>query len=125
MSQGGNAPKNDRSQSEQAVEDVRVVIADSETMTDVVHALNEQGIHAFGDYRNDTEQVLLRDALSDGIEYVVFVPLFDRLGVKNLFAASILDYVVRVYIRQEHELRTVPVGALIQLVQQRRNLRKH
>jgi len=53
-------------------EEARVIIFEDDLCADVAEAFLEAGIAAYGDYRLLPQRDLIKDALNDGVDYIVF-----------------------------------------------------
>ncbi len=82
----------------------------------------DAGIAAFGDYRDDSDPVLIGDAFDDGVEYVIFASRWHIVQLPNFRRKSNYDLIVKVYTRQTGQIQTMKVGAAIQMILERRHI---
>ena len=61
-------------------EEARIIVANSDLCATVTEYFTDAGIAAYGDYRDDSDPVLIGDALDDGVEYLVFASVWHILG---------------------------------------------
>ncbi len=103
------------------VEEVRVIIANPELCAEVTSYFTDAGLSAYGDFRDDDEEVLIGDADADRIDYVVFASVWHIFERPNLNRKTDGDLTVKVYVRHEQEVKTMQVGAAINMILERRN----
>ncbi len=103
-------------------EEVRILVANQHLCAEVTQLFTNAGVLAFGDYRNEQDEVLLRDAFADGVDYVVFANVFHLFATANSRSKKNSDLLVKVYLRREALVKTMKVGAAIKMIVERRNI---
>ena len=101
-------------------EEVRLLIAYPELCSAVGELFFAEGVAAYGDYRDLPDETLLRDAIADGVEYIVILNTLDLLRSGLRSRNSLQDLQVNVYLQRDQDVRPMAVGAVIKMVQQRR-----
>ena len=104
------------------LEEARIIVANPDLCATVTEYFTDAGIAAYGDYRDETDSVLIRDAFDDGVEYVVFANVWHIFESLNLRRKSNHDLIVKVYTRRKDQVQTMKVGAAIQMILERRNI---
>ena len=102
------------------IEEVRLLIADPEICADIAEIFAAEGIAAYGEYRDEPEEVLIRDAYEDRVDYIVYMDAGDLFRGISLRKKDLRDLLARVYLRREGVAKTMSIGATVKMVQQRR-----
>ena len=102
------------------IEEVRILMPNAWICAAVSEAFVAEGVAAHGDYRDEADDVRIRDAFEDGVEYIVFMSIFDFLSTPDKRRKNVRDVMIKVYLRREDEVKIMPIGAAITMVQQRR-----
>ena len=104
------------------LEEARIIVANPDLCATVTEYFMDAGIAASGDYRDDSDSVLIRDAFEDGVEYVIFANVWHILAPPNFLRKSNRDLIVKVYSRGKDQVQTMKFGAAIQMILERRNI---
>jgi hypothetical protein len=72
-----------------------------------------------------TQKNVARDAILDGVEYLVFANQWHMIEVPNLFRKRDADLLFRIRIRHDEGTKTMSIGAAIKMILERMFQRKH
>ncbi|MBM4094701.1 MAG: hypothetical protein FJ276_35630 [Planctomycetes bacterium] len=109
-----------RNAESEPIEEIRLLVANPHTCAEIAEAFVAEGIAAYGDFRDEPAEVLIRDAYEDRVDYVLYMnlrDLFDNFGTRR---KGVRDLIAKVYLRREGEVKIMSVGAAIKMIQQRR-----
>jgi len=105
------------------IEEARIICGNHDLCAIITELFTDAGIAAFGDYREDDDDVLIRDAFADGVNIVIF---FKRIWLipdrVNVHRKSDRDLCVNVYIRGESKVIAMKIGAAVQMILERRHI---
>jgi threonyl-tRNA synthetase len=104
-------------------EDVRLVIYNRDAAARAEDALRDAGIVAFADHRTEPEDVKIRDALTEGVPFVIVVSVLN--WIPNQFRAEVgeTDWLekmkVKVFTAADQDVKVMTLRGAIKMINQR------
>ena len=108
----------------QTIEEARIIVANRDLCAAATEYFTDAGVLAFGDFRDEDQEIMVRDAFADNVDYVIFASVWHLLELPTfkLKRRSNNELLVKVYLRRDGDVKTMTIGAAIQMILERRHM---